>query len=1038
MVKKALKEHQKRKVLTPISLDVLGNPQLNIKKQPVRFTYLKAEALFYYLAVTGRPHNRAALAALFWSKSGEKQARNSLRNAVYIIRRGLEPVNALIVERDTICLDMKLIQLDLSQFQTTIEHPIDDTIALAKALTLWRGPFLDGLHLPDAPAFEEWLAEQRVQYETLYRQGLFHLSQLYTAEKRLTEAQKTIEKLLTIDPLYEAGHQHLMRLYMQSGNRAAALRQYETLRTLLVEELGVDPDPAIQALHLELLQADDVPAQQISTLDTAIKPIGRYQFVGREREMAMLSKIYHSTFPKGPAGLVMLEGEPGIGKTRLAREWLATLDQTNILTTRCFEAEQTIPFQPWIDLIRTTLKQVPLPQLGLSDVWLTELAHLVPEIRLQRPDLERPPTTDPALVRGRIIQAIYHWLETLCWQRPLCIFIDDWQWLDQASLTLLRYILRPQQSGQLPLLILGAQRETETMPDWSQFKTSLARDSILHQIKLYRLSLSDIATLAQSIALPQNLQTNTFLEHLLAETEGNPLFITEFLQTLTPDDFKADDWPIPQTIQAVIQNRLIRLSEPTYQVLTAAAVIDRVFTDNILQQISKLPLETVLQALDEAVTANLIAEQADAYDFTHDKIRAVLLNSLTQSHRRHYHLQIGAALEATLSNDFGLLSYHFEMGGDTLRARNYGLQAARQTIELYADEDALHWTLRWYEKVERLTEGANAELSPEAIPKVTPFQQTHVSRTLPFDVLGLIYRQCGLIQQRIGQYDEAENSFRDALERGRRRERLDEQAAAHNLLSFLAYLRSDYDGVGNHAQKALNLATQAGEPALRATGLRHLGIAVYRTADYARARKLYDEALAAYRQVGDQLGMADVYNNIGFVLRTQAYYKEAIEAFQEALAIYETANRIEYIALICSNIGRTYAFSGDLEQAQQYLERGLALSIESHTDWITVKIHRTMGNVFAQHEQWSQALAHARQAQTLATSLGSDEDLGAALRLLAEIAGAWPDSNLGDPATYFEQSMALLEQVGTQDELERTKESFAAFTKQTAHNPIKK
>jgi tetratricopeptide (TPR) repeat protein len=449
----------------------------------------------------------------------------------------------------------------------------------------------------------------------------------------------------------------------------------------------------------------------------------------------------------------------------------------------------------------------------------------------------------------------------------------------------------------------------------------------------------------------------------------------------------------------------------------------RRFTDTLLQQIVNFPLETILKALDEAIETNLIVEQENTCDFTHDKIRTVLLDTLTQSRRRHLHLRIATALEATLSNDFGRLSYHFEMGGDNLRARTYGLRAARQTVELYADEDALHW----YAKVEALANHNEPELSPEAIPKVTPFQQTHVSRTLPLDVPGLIYRQRGLILQRIGQYDRADSEFQAALHRAEARGRLDEQAAAHNLLSFLAYLRSDYDGVGRHAQIALDLATQAGEVALRAPGLRHLGIAVYRTGDYTQTHRLYDEALLAYRQAGDKLGMASVYNNIGFVLRTQASYAEAIEAFEQALIIYESTGQVEGVALICSNIGRTYAFSGGLKQAQRYLERGLALSVESHTDWITVKIHRTMGNIFAQNGQWSRALAHAQLAQSLASTLGSDEDLGAALRLLAEIARAWPERNLGSPATYFNQSIVLLRQVGARDELERAEAAYADY-----------
>jgi tetratricopeptide (TPR) repeat protein len=452
----------------------------------------------------------------------------------------------------------------------------------------------------------------------------------------------------------------------------------------------------------------------------------------------------------------------------------------------------------------------------------------------------------------------------------------------------------------------------------------------------------------------------------------------------------------------------------------------RAFTDTILQQISGISLETILQALDEAIAANIITEQAGVYDFTHDKIRTVLLDSLTQSRRRHLHGSIAAALETNSSTDYGLLSYHFEMGDDPQRACHYALRAARRSVELYADEEAL----RWYEKVEALTNLVEDELDTENILSVTPFQQVHVSRALPLDVSGLVYRQRGLIQQRIGRYDVAAELFQAALKRGQTRNRADDQAAAHNLLSFLAYLRSDYNAVGQHAQQALDLADQTGEAALRAPGLRHLGIAVYRTGDYTRARQLYDEALEAYREDHDPLGMATVYNNIGFVLRTQAFFQESIDAFQEALTIYEATGQIEGVALIYSNIGRTYAFSGNLTRARQYLERGLALSIESHTDWVTVKIHRTLGNVFIQAEQWELALTHAQQAQTLATALGSDEDWGAALRLMAEIAAAWPQGNLGDPQPYFEQSIALLKQVGSQDELEITQAALADYVHQ--------
>ncbi|GAB4443980.1 MAG: hypothetical protein Kow0031_26350 [Anaerolineae bacterium] len=741
--------------------------------------------------------------------------------------------------------------------------------------------------------------------------------------------------------------------------------------------------------------------------------------------MSTLHQLYRTVLPHGPARLVILEGEPGIGKTRLAHEWLATLIHTRILTTRCFQTGQAIPFQPWIDLLRATLRQMPQAVLGLSDVWLTELAHLAPEIRLQRPNLEPSPMTDPELTRGRIIQAIGHWLEQLCRPQPACILIDDWQWLDQASLTALRHILHARHGDRLPLLIVGTQRQAEPPPGWAAIESSLARDELLHRLPLRRLSLAEVTALARSMNLPPALQTRPFFSRLLRETEGNPLFLVELLQTLTAARLSADaDWPTPPTVQSVIQNRLRLLSEPTRQVLGAAAVLGRAFSDADLRRVlSDQPVEATLQAIDEAIAANIITEQGHTYDFTHDKIRTVLLDGLTRSRRRHLNLRIGQALEAAHATDFGRMAAHFQAGGDALRARDYALRAARQAVELYADDEAL----RWYDTAEALLPDTPPELPAEVALPLTPFQQTHVSRSLPLDVAGLILRQRGLITQRLGRYHQTETHFTAALARGLARRRPDEQAAAHNLLSFLAYLRSDYEGVGRHAGLALDLAAQTDEPALRAPGLRHLGIAVYRTGDYARARKLYDEALAAYRQADDRLGLAGVYNNIGFVLRTQSRYAEAIAAFEQALAIYRATGQIEGIALIHSNVGRTHAFSGDFEQALGQLHQGLTLSQEARTDWITVKIHRTLGSVYFRQGQWPQSLDHARQARTLAEALGSDEDLGATLRLLAQLAAAWPAGNLGNPAPLFEQSIDLLQQVGAQDELELARAAFARY-----------
>jgi tetratricopeptide (TPR) repeat protein len=434
----------------------------------------------------------------------------------------------------------------------------------------------------------------------------------------------------------------------------------------------------------------------------------------------------------------------------------------------------------------------------------------------------------------------------------------------------------------------------------------------------------------------------------------------------------------------------------------------------------------VLAALDESLAAGLIVEDEGRYDFAHDQTRAVLYQQLGQARRRHLHRRVAEALEVRhrdeLSPYFGHLANHYEAAGESETARRYALREAKRAVELYADEDALEW----YDRVLALSELTPCELPPDVISEVIPFQQQLVSLVKPLDALGVVYRQQGLIHQRWGRYDRAQECFQSALHRATRRGRLDEQSAAHGLLSFLGYLRGDYEALGRHARRALDLATEAGENALRAEGLRNLGIAAYRQGHYERAIAIYRESLAASHIINDQAGMAKCYNNIGFALRTMRQFDQAVASFQHALHLHEATGSVEGTAGVLANIGSVYLRSGDLEGALDCLKRAIALSNESHAHWITVKAYRTLGSVYLQEGHWTEALACAEKARHLAEELGSKEDLGAAYRLLGEIATGYPESGLQAADHYLERALTLLQEVGETYELRRAEASLAA------------
>jgi DNA-binding SARP family transcriptional activator len=669
---------------------VLGTPKIRVAgvSQPV--PYSKVTALLAYLAITSRAHSRTALATLLWGEVDDRRANSSLRNALYVLRRelGLDP--CLVVERHNVNLDTTQLWLDVDRLKHAVREETESICSLREALALWRGPFLDGLLVSGAPDFDDWVSATRAKLERTYLEGCLALSEAHTRARQWPEALEAAQKAVDLDPLYEAGHRQIMHINLLAGSRSAALQQYERCRDSLRTELGVLPSARTQALHEQVLAGERLPARP-----AAQRGSGQTQgvFVGRGQEMLALDGHLQAVRDEASGRLILVEGEVGVGKTRLVNEWLATLDDVHTLRSRCFEAEQSIPYQPWNDLLRTSMDRARWQQLGLPDLWLAELAQLLPELHAVFPGLPQPALPAPQLARGRLGEAIHQWLRALGRQCPICLFLDDLQWMDRASLAVLGYLLR--HGAGLPLLIVGAQRERETDPAWNRTQNLLFREGLCHTMTLFRLPFSDVATIAGHTGF-RAADPKAFLKRLFRETEGNPLFVVEVLQSLQGLEIDpSGDWPIPPTIKGVIEGRLDRLSRSTRQMLTVAAVIGRSFEHTTLHAVTEQPVDQVLIALDEGIEAGLIVEHAGRHDFAHDQTRAVLYRGVSQTRRRHLHGRVAETLEAAdrdeLALHFGLLANHFEAAGEAERARLYAFREAKRAAELYADEDALAW-----------------------------------------------------------------------------------------------------------------------------------------------------------------------------------------------------------------------------------------------------------------------------------------------------------------------------------------------------------
>ena len=506
-----------------LCLTLLGPPEVRHDDQVLLFSTRKELALLIYLAVEGRVHLRKTLSELFWPEGDARHGRAALRIALLHLRHmlsegtGVDPVPHLLITHDTLGLDLTCaLELDLHPLHeawtlarassgTALTMPEDTRrtllAQLQRAASLPRGEFLEGFSLRDAPAFDDWVRFQR-EYWHLHTSEIFErLSQIQFEAGELEAAIETVSRWLVLDPLHEDAYRRLMRLHFAAGDRVAALQAYDTCRALLAT--GMQTEPTLETMALANRMRAVAPPRRKEAPTPALSPATFLDspLLGRTTELSTLIKVYH-TAQRGQTQVVFLEGEVGIGKTRLATEFLAwaEVEGADVLQGQAFETGGQLPYRPVIEALRPRIERENAPDDLLSDTWLAELARLLPELWDRYPDLPAP-VGDKSVARNRLFEAVARLGQALAARTPLVVFIDDVQWADAASLDVLHYLARRFAESQTPAFLLLTLRmgEREMPPGLAEWRTGMERAVPLTRLQLGPLAIEDIVRLLQAL-----------------------------------------------------------------------------------------------------------------------------------------------------------------------------------------------------------------------------------------------------------------------------------------------------------------------------------------------------------------------------------------------------------------------------------------------------------------------------------------------------------------------------------------------------------
>jgi len=945
-----------------IKLNLFGVPKIILSGEPIEFPFRKAEAIFYYLAIQKRV-TRDELVNLFWSELKEETAKKNLRNALYQIKKTLGDEVLYTPKRSIVELSGELeVELDVTDL-------LED-----KHLEVYTGPFLQGYSVKNAENFDDWV----MNYREFCRERFTELAYDQVDEishNNVNELIHTMQIVIKVDPYDERAYRLIMQAYADSGHTNKAFKIFQSLKTLLNEDLGVEPDTETKRVFEKLaMQREEETVQKPEIL-----------MYGRKQEMNQLGRAVKCFRNNMAFKSILVEGEAGIGKTTLKQSFLDEVNSKEVMVieTVCYQSEAHFYLKPWHAVLGQLLEISLSAGIQWPQSWKRELVRVFPSFasafgeELSENELSQS-------LQVHLLEDIIHGLFDMLSQKGLImLIIDDLQWMDDISLSILTTLLL--QFGRNKVLFVGLMRSGSSN-SVRRMKASLLRGGIIDNVYLSRFSLTDIRGFIKKIRPEYN--TEEILNNIHEQTEGNPFFIKEYVHALQ----SSDNENMTPAMRSIIEGRFNDLTQESAKLLDLAAC----FTDKIefeaMGAVSGKDDLRLLDSLEELQERNILIEGAGdgQYVFSHHKLREYIYDDLSSTKRKILNLKIAEWFaQHTIDKGYERAIYHYRKAEEHIKAMKYHLIYIESFLnfehELYPIID-----LNVETNSLRLVDNNRVILwFKEAEEELENLRKRHRNHKDVDTLLMRLLLMQGRYYIREGQYETGRHAIDELIQIAGIYDNYD--FMLKGIRQLVNYAVQTYDELLMNVwiNKAIDILKVYDDLEEEAMIKRLRGLALIMMHRYAEAENELKSAIKIFKSLDDRRGryslnVAACHNYLGDLHRMQRRFEEAMKSYELAIEISELSGVSRCTSIFLTNAGRTAFDSGLKTEASAYFDEAIRQFEVYGTVWKRAIAEGYMALIQLENKEIDSAYAHLELSGLYSKKLKNPYSIGIFNKVRAE------------------------------------------------------